>query len=278
QPGRVRHLRPPRHPGDRRGRQRRRLDADRPRADPGAGGRRRHRARPHRLPQGGRGLRRPRPAARAQRGRRTGAPGGRAHRALGLGRAGQRLARQDRVPQRLDLDVTKPDPVGLEKRTGSGAVGPSPPRPSSPAPSHPPSPGEEGEKQEEILFSPLPVRGDGRGRERGRGEGFFAVLATAAPLAEGMALRLWHLPQQILGGDEVHAIRAALSFTLPEILITYQQTDNCIPLTALYKLFMLAGLPITEMALRLPVVLCGLVALLALPAAFAGKVSRRTIL
>jgi len=93
-----------------------------------------------------------------------------------------------------------------------------------------------------------------------------------------MALRLWHLPQQILGGDEVHAIRAALSFTLPEILITYQQTDNCIPLTALYKLFMLAGLPITEMALRLPVVLCGLVALLALPAAFAGKVSRRTIL
>jgi ABC-type dipeptide/oligopeptide/nickel transport system ATPase component len=46
---------------------------------------------------------------------------------------------------------------------------PSPPRPSSPAPSHPPSPGEEGERQEASgLEAPsLPVRGGGRGRERG---------------------------------------------------------------------------------------------------------------
>lgn len=103
------------------------------------------------------------------------------------------------------------------------------------------------------------------------------LLAVAA-FAEGAALRLWHLPQQILGGDEVHALRAALHFSLRQILVTYQETDNCIPLTALCKLLMAAGLPITEMVLRLPVLLCGLAALLALPAAFSGRVSPRTIL
>lgn len=106
-------------------------------------------------------------------------------------------------------------------------------------------------------------------------------LGAAAPFVAGAALRLWNLPDQILGGDETHAIRAALNFTLPKILVTYQVTDNCIPLTALYKLFMLGGMPLTEMLLRLPVLLCGLAALLALPAAFAGRLdplNRGTVL
>ncbi|HEX3555319.1 MAG TPA: hypothetical protein VIA62_19005 [Thermoanaerobaculia bacterium] len=47
---------------------------------------------------------------------------------------------------------------------------PSSPRPSSPAPSPPPSPGEEGERQDRSnRVPPLPVRGVGRGRERGSG-------------------------------------------------------------------------------------------------------------
>jgi hypothetical protein len=91
-------------------------------------------------------------------------------------------------------------------------------------------------------------------------------------------LRLWNLRDQILGGDETHAVRAALNFPLSRILVTYQQTDNCIPLTAFYKLFLSGGLPVTEMLLRLPVLLCGLAALLALPAAFEGRVSRGTVL
>lgn len=94
----------------------------------------------------------------------------------------------------------------------------------------------------------------------------------------GAALRLWNLPAQILGGDEVHALRAAVNFPLPRILVTYQFADNCIPLTALYKLFMLGGLPMTELIFRLPVLLCGLAALLALPAAFAGRLDRRAVL
>lgn len=81
----------------------------------------------------------------------------------------------------------------------------------------------------------------------------------------------------MLGGDEVHAIRAAVNFPLSKILVTYQQTDNCIPLTAVYKLLMGWGVPATEMVLRLPVLLCGLAALIALPTAFAARVSRGTV-
>jgi hypothetical protein len=103
-------------------------------------------------------------------------------------------------------------------------------------------------------------------------------LAAAAPFVVGAVLRLWNLRDQILGGDETHALRSAVNSTLSRILITYQPSDNCIPLTALYKLFMIAGVPMTEMAFRLPVLLCGLAALLALPAGLEGRVSRGTIL
>jgi hypothetical protein len=104
------------------------------------------------------------------------------------------------------------------------------------------------------------------------------LVGTAFPFFVGSALRLWNLPAQILGGDEVHALRAAVNLPLSRILITYHPADNCIPLTALYKLFMIGGLPMTELTFRLPVLLCGLAALLALPAAFAERLDRRTVL
>jgi hypothetical protein len=148
-------------------------------------------------------------------------------------------------------------------------VSPHPPAPS-PDPALPPSPGE-GENNAKLVRA-------GAGLDGGRGLDPPGLLLWLLPFLAGAALRLWNLPQQILGGDEVHALRAALNLSLPEILVTYQTTDNCIPLTALDKLLMAAGLPITEMALRLPVLLCGLAALLALPAAFAGRVSRGTVL
>ena len=79
--GGVRHLRAPRHPRHRRGRQRRGLDADRARAGQDAARRRGHRAGPHRLPRRGRRLRRARHRGeargrgrgRARRGARRGA-------------------------------------------------------------------------------------------------------------------------------------------------------------------------------------------------------------
>ena len=104
------------------------------------------------------------------------------------------------------------------------------------------------------------------------------LLGILAPFLAGAALRLWTLRDQILGGDETHAIRAALNFPLYKILVTYQVTDNCIPLTAFYKLFLLAGSHPTEILFRLPVLLCGLAALLAMPAAFEGWLSHGTVL
>ncbi|HET9210393.1 MAG TPA: hypothetical protein VFR03_08340 [Thermoanaerobaculia bacterium] len=104
------------------------------------------------------------------------------------------------------------------------------------------------------------------------------LIAAAAPFLVGTALRLWNLRDQILGGDETHALRAAVNLPLSKILVTYQQTDNCIPLTAFYKLLMLGGMRVGEMLFRLPVLLCGLAALLALPAAFEGRVGKETVL
>jgi hypothetical protein len=104
------------------------------------------------------------------------------------------------------------------------------------------------------------------------------LLAASAPFLVGGAMRLWNLRDQILGGDETHALRAAVKLPLSKILVTYQQTDNCIPLTAFYKLLMLGGTRMGEMLFRLPVLLCGLAALLALPAAFEGRVGRATVL
>jgi hypothetical protein len=107
-----------------------------------------------------------------------------------------------------------------------------------------------------------------------RQRALLTAVALLLPFTVGTALRLWNLPSQILGGDEVHAIRAALNLPLSKILVTYQESDNCIPLTAVYKLLMGWGVPVTEVVLRLPVLLCGLAALLALPAAVSGGAGR----
>jgi len=84
-------------------------------------------------------------------------------------------------------------------------------------------------------------------------------------LALGLGLRLWHLERQVLGGDELHAVRAALLLDLPTILTTYLPADPCIPLTALYRLWIGTGARLSEAVLRLPVLTSGLVFLVAVP-------------
>src|SRR5436305_12238242 len=73
------------------------------------------------------------------------------------------------VAQRSGVETLVPPNL----RTTQGLTSPtllSNPHPlaPSPVPSHPPSPGE-GESPCPAVFSPLPVREGGRGRERGRG-------------------------------------------------------------------------------------------------------------
>lgn len=102
-------------------------------------------------------------------------------------------------------------------------------------------------------------------------------LAFALPLLVGMALRLATLPDQILGGDELHAVRAALEKPLPAILGAFEE-DNSFPLTAYDRLLVVAGVKLSELALRLPVLLAGLAVLLLLPRAAAARCGRPTAL
>jgi hypothetical protein len=97
-----------------------------------------------------------------------------------------------------------------------------------------------------------------------------------APFAVGMILRLWRLPQQVLGGDEVHAVLTALHQPLGSLFTTYFPSDPCIPLTALYRLWSLAGGELTEMGLRMPVLATAAAFLIGLPILLARHLGRRT--
>jgi len=87
----------------------------------------------------------------------------------------------------------------------------------------------------------------------------------------GTALRLYLLPGQVAGGDELHSVRAALRLPLGSILITYLPADHCLPLTAFYRLLLEAGVELHEMHLRSPVLASGIALLIAAPLAAARR-------
>jgi hypothetical protein len=91
----------------------------------------------------------------------------------------------------------------------------------------------------------------------------FAALFLA--LATGVAFRLWNLPAQVMGEDEINTVRSALVNPTSRILVTYQRQDNTIPLTALYRFLLDRGIKLTEMMVRMPAVLSGLALLLLAP-------------
>jgi hypothetical protein len=95
------------------------------------------------------------------------------------------------------------------------------------------------------------------------------------PFALGTLLRLWNVRAQILAGDEMHAVRVALVSPLSRILTTYELRDNCIPLTALYRFLLERGLALSELVVRLPMLLAGLLALLVLPVVAAVRLDRK---
>ena len=91
------------------------------------------------------------------------------------------------------------------------------------------------------------------------------VAWLAPPLLVGAFLRLYNLPNQLLVGDEIHSLRAMLAMPVREILVTYRATDYCQPLTAIFRLLLDLGVPLSEMHLRAPSLLAGLGAVFALP-------------
>jgi hypothetical protein len=68
-----------------------------------------------------------------------------------------------------------------------------------------------------------------------------------------------------MGDDELHAVRSALAHPVREILVTYEPADNCIPLSALFRLLLDAGLRLSEPLLRTPGLLAGILVLALLP-------------
>ena len=98
------------------------------------------------------------------------------------------------------------------------------------------------------------------------------------PFVVGVALRLVGLGRQVISGDELHAVRAAITSDFPGLLYTYQLTDHCLPLSSAYRAATLVGLPLSETLLRLPVVLAGLAVLGLAPLWCARELGRRTAL
>jgi hypothetical protein len=95
------------------------------------------------------------------------------------------------------------------------------------------------------------------------------------PFLVGVVLRLWGLGRQIIGGDELHAVREAMTRPLSELLVTYLPTDHCLPLSAFYRLLADAGVPLSETVLRLPVLAAGLALVAFLPPRLAPVLGRR---
>ena len=92
-------------------------------------------------------------------------------------------------------------------------------------------------------------------------------LVLAAAVVGGAWIRLFHLDAQVLTGDELHAVKAALAWPLGQILSTwtYHGADYGVPLALLYRVALDAGTPISEWLLRAPVVAASVIAIAAMP-------------
>ena len=82
--------------------------------------------------------------------------------------------------------------------------------------------------------------------------------ALLLPVLVGAVIRLWNVRDQVLGDDELHAVRAATSMRLGSVLTTYHESDHSIPLTALYRGFIDLGGVLSETGMRVPILLCSI--------------------
>lgn len=102
-----------------------------------------------------------------------------------------------------------------------------------------------------------------------------APATLGAAVLAGAGLRLYGLGHQVMGGDELHPLRAALTQPLGQILTTYQAPDTYIPLAGVAKLALLAGQPLDERWLRLPSLVASLLAIVLIPRLAAPAIGRR---
>lgn len=93
------------------------------------------------------------------------------------------------------------------------------------------------------------------------------AIGVVAALAVGALLRLYHLDAQVLTGDELHAVMAALAWPIDEIASTwtYLGADYGVPLALLYRTALDAGVQLGEFELRAPVLLTSLISIALMP-------------
>jgi len=106
---------------------------------------------------------------------------------------------------------------------------------------------------------------------------FFGLL-FGLTFVVGAAVRLAGLRAQILLDDEIHALRVALGRTVEQILSQYPIVDVSVPLTALDRVLLDLGVPLSEVTLRLPSLLAGLLALMLIPWLLRERLPRPVLL
>ncbi len=103
--------------------------------------------------------------------------------------------------------------------------------------------------------------------------GQIAEAATAWSRAEaglllaalgGLLLRVYQIPGQILADDEWHALYALHLQSYAAVVSHFGEADYSIPLTLFYKT-LAETVGLTEMAMRAPMLLCGVATIVALP-------------
>jgi hypothetical protein len=92
---------------------------------------------------------------------------------------------------------------------------------------------------------------------------YFAIVILLITLF-GSFLRLYQIDKQVIGDDEWHGIFWAVKASFPYILTHFHGSDNCIPLTAYYKL-LLETIGLSEFGLHSLQILSGLLSLIIFP-------------
>ena len=100
-----------------------------------------------------------------------------------------------------------------------------------------------------------------------------ALALFAATLALGAALRLDQFTLQVLLDDEWHAVHQVLRHGPASLVLELGHADFGIPL-ALYDWALVQTVGLSETAMRLPMMLCGLATIAVLPLAVAGRIGR----
>ena len=100
-----------------------------------------------------------------------------------------------------------------------------------------------------------------------------ALALFAATLALGAALRLDQFTLQVLLDDEWHAVHQILRRGPASIVLALGHADFGIPL-ALYDWALVQTVGLSETAMRVPMMLCGLATIVLFPLAVAPRIGR----